>query len=279
MSMDKASKHGIRTIVNKAERSRRNGSGEQKQSEMVGYEVLAQIPSLISRRREQTSGKKAAELVRDELLMTWLVVLPWKIRNLVQCKLAPKSHGGNLFKSELIASLKRLPKPYWVEDALEANSKQEFWQFYFRPEENQSGKIIGGTIPRNLIPILEYYVQSGRPALVNGADPGTLFLSESGGPLARSKIRSLIHRITRCSVGRTVNPHLFRRVFTWKWLEHNPSDFNGLRTVLWHSYPRTMPVSHTPCKPKQDESYISIKPNKRERGKTSLGLPKIRVGR
>jgi len=151
---------------------------EAKDRKWVDYDGLAQIPNKIREERarvERRKTKRLASMVRNELLVKWLTVLPWRQRNLRECKLASKAAGGNLFKEELSSGT--IAKPEWVEEALKAKPHEKFWQFYFRPEETKTGHSVHATLPKQLVPILEEYLQFHRSVLVGASDPGVLFVS------------------------------------------------------------------------------------------------------
>ena len=209
---------------------------EAKDRKWVDYGVLCQVPSKIREQRKATRDtNREALLCRDELIITWLLVLPWRIRNLRECKLGLQVEGGNLFKCQLHPTLAASKKSHWVEEALREDSNQKFWQFYFRPEQTKTGHKVQGILPKQLIPLLEEYVQSYRPLLVQHvADPGTLFLSENGKPLSRERIRIIVCNLTKRFTGKSVNPHLFRDIFAVKWLQTHPEEYLSLSKILWH---------------------------------------------
>jgi len=209
---------------------------EAKARKWVDYDTLCTIPAKL-RNERNTIGKKDSRRIalscRNELLISWLTVLPWRQRNLRECKLYNKENGGNLFKSSISQSA-MIAKPRWVEDALKNEPNKEFWQFFFRPDETKTGHQVHSLLPKQLIAILEEYLENYRPMLVNGKDPQTLFLNESGGSISAHGILTTVGNITYRFTGHRVNPHLFRDIFAVKWLENNPQDYLTVSKLLWH---------------------------------------------
>jgi hypothetical protein len=207
-----------------------------KKRKWVDYEIVFQIPARIRAERlalKSQTSRGAALLCRNELLMTWLTTLPWRQRNLRECKLGHQEHGGNLFK-ERLSEASTIAKPRWVEDALNENRQDAFWQFLFRPDETKTSHRVHSLLPRQLIPILEEYLERYRPLLVNGEDPQTLFLNDAGRPISSEGIFTIVGNITYQCVRRRINPHLFRDIFAVRWLEKNPEDYLSVSKILWH---------------------------------------------
>jgi hypothetical protein len=205
----------------------------------VDYNSLFQIPQKI---REEATGKiattdanakKMALAVRNELLMAWLVVLPWRQRNLRECRLGPRDQGGNLFKDEL-DRFATIAKPRWVEECLQKNPHEKFWQFYFREDETKTRHVVHAILPKQLVPLLEDYICNYRPFLVRGTDPGFLFPNSEGRPRRTNRVDDLVESLTLRYVGRRVNPRLFRHITVVTWLRDHPEDYLTVSKILWH---------------------------------------------
>jgi hypothetical protein len=168
-----------------------------KQRKWVPYDELCQVPLTI--RKELAGGttmsKRCIALkFQNLLLITWFLTLPWRQRNVRQCKILPFDHGGNLFKAR-IPPLATIAKPAWVEESLKTNPQAAFWQIYFRSEETKTGNIVHTFLPKQLIPILEEFLAHYRPQLLRGDDPGTLFINSMGRPFHEDSVRNLIGQI------------------------------------------------------------------------------------
>jgi Phage integrase family len=213
---------------------------EAKNRKWVQYDTLCLVPEKIRAeatqkfaRQASTSARSIALAVRDELLMLWLVILPWRQRNLRECKIRSRDQGGNIFKEE-IPPFSTVAKPKWVEEALQKNPHDKFWQFYFREDETKTDHVVHCLAPKQLIPLLEEYLGQHRPALIKGSDPGFLFLNSEGRQLKANRMDDLVESLALRHAGRCVNPHLFRDIFAKTWLDEHPEDYLTVSKILWH---------------------------------------------
>jgi integrase len=229
-----------------------SGIEERKLRKYVEYDILADIPRQIQDARQRLvdgPAKKLALLVRDELLIRWLTILPWRQRNIRECRV-----GINLFKRKLPA-MGSVEIPEWVKERLRANPSETFWQFDFLEHETKNGERVRAILPRQLVAPLEEYLDHYRPLLVNGSDPGTLFVSAIGCALDSIGVRDLVSDITYRYTKTRVTPHLFRDAFAYRWLKDRPTDYLTLSKHLWHKdlnttlhcYGSKFDTSHAAC--------------------------------
>jgi hypothetical protein len=213
---------------------------ERKQRRWVAFDELARIPDQI--RREATayadiSQRKRAEMMACAVLIQWLATLPWRQRNLRECKLGSFASGGNLSKEEVLPQMARSTE---VEQVLKTNPRALLWQFYFRPDETKNGRAVRGILPRQLVPALEEYIQRYRGVLVgNRPDPGTLFVGYWGSPMISNDVSRVVGDLTHKYTGRRVNPHLCRDVYATQYLDERPESYLQLSKILWHWDPNT----------------------------------------
>lgn len=209
---------------------------KRKAAKYVPYDVLAEVPDQIRASWKQQSGMKdqsVSWLVHDELLLAWLVTLPWRQRNLRECRIGDPS-TSNLFLAELPLMV-HIAKAEWVERACADDPHQKFWQFHFREDETKTGNAVRGIVPRRLLPLLEEYLTDHRPGLVGaGPDSGTLFLNRSGTPLQSKETTELVAQRFFSFTGRRVTPHICRDIFAYKFLADFPEDYLTLSKILWH---------------------------------------------
>lgn len=218
-------------LLRQIPRDPQSGVEERKLRKYLHYDLAADIPRKIrEQRREIANGdrKKMAILVRDELLIQWLMILPWRQRNIRECRL-----GHNLFKREL-PPLGSIAIPAWVKDRVRVAPHEEFWQFDFLESETKNKERVRGVLPRQLIPLLEEYLSQHRAALLHRYDPGTLFLTGRGEPLDTATVTDLVGDLTLRYAQKRVTPHLFRDIFAYKWLQEHPTDYLTLSKHLWH---------------------------------------------
>jgi integrase len=204
---------------------------ERKGHKYLPYGEVAEIPRLLRRDREgatHAAPRRVAAAVRDELIMSWLVILPWRQRNIRECQL-----GHNLFKAKL-SPLDTIARPLWVRERLRANPNEEFWQFHFREKETKTGGEVRSILPRRLVALLEEYLQQYRPVLLRGKDPGTLFVSQLGRRFTDQTLTELVSTLTLRYKTRRVTPHIFRDIVAYWWSERYPQDYLTLSKLLWH---------------------------------------------
>lgn len=211
-----------------------NRTQQLKAQKWVDYDELSKAPNRILEDARRTNEPRLkALLVRNALILRWLLVLPWRQRNQRECRVGAFKLGGNLSMEE-ISPVAAVAKPKWVEEALKINPHKKFWQFHFGPDETKNGHQVHAILPKQLVGPLEDYLTVYRPLLVNGNDPGTLFLNNRGCAYSKVIIDVTIGRLTARYAGRRVTPHLFRDIFAFKYLEERPEDYLTLSKILWH---------------------------------------------
>ena len=178
-------------------------------------------------------SKIAAMLTHDALLVQWLLMLPWRQRNIRECRIGIDPTNANLFKATKPMFI-HLALSTAIEERIREDPQYQFWQFHFRPHETKSGNEARGVGMHELIRSLEEYLQYYRPMLVGCPDPGTLFLNQVGGCLDSSEMTSLVSTLTMRYVGRRVTPHIFRDIVAYQWLVDHPEDYLTLSKLLWH---------------------------------------------
>lgn len=209
---------------------------EGKQKRWVDYDQLSELPSRMladADRRYTRGSKQYASAMRDILLITWLLILPWRQRNLRECRIGSREDGANIFK-EKIGDLPTIARSDRIQEALKQNPAMEVWQFKFRPRETKTGHLVHGLLPRQITVLLPEYVSTYRPLLIVGCDPGTLFLNDKGRPFSAFTIRYHVEKVAVQYFGRRVNPHLFRDIYAVKFLEEHPENYLTLSKILWH---------------------------------------------
>jgi hypothetical protein len=206
---------------------------ERKAKKFVPHAILRTIPESIrsARLKLEADSVKASWLAHDELMIEWLTVLPWRQRNIRECRIG-SPETANVFFAPLPA-LVHVAKPNWVDDALKIDPQQSFWQFYFRDNETKTGQV-RGVLPRRLIPLLEKYLHEHRHRVVGERDPGTLFINRDGGAMDERIVTNHVAEITLKHTGRRMTPHLFRDAFAYAYLESHPEDYLTLSKILWH---------------------------------------------
>ncbi len=172
---------------------------DRKAKKYIEYQFVETIPEKIHTVRlvaEKKRPDQVALLVMEELMMTWFVTLPWRQRNIRECRVAGPS--PNLFKG-VIPPFSDIDKPQWVKDEQLRNPAAEFWQFAFSPDETKMGNKVRALLPKQLIGILEEYLRDHRAQLLNGADPGTLFINGAGRAMSKDQMIYMVSELTMLS--------------------------------------------------------------------------------
>ena len=211
---------------------------KRKAEKTLEYSVIETIPDKIRAQRPLVAKKgkhDLALLVRDELMIRWFTVLPWRQRNLRECRI-----GGptpNLYKGT-VPTVTPIDMPAWGVEERRANPNATFWQFQFSEEETKTGCAVHALLPRQLIASLEEYLAEYRGDLIMKNDPGTLLLNENGRPMTLNQVTRVISQNTLRFGGRRVTPHPFRDVVCLAWLKDHPQDYLTLSKLLWHATPK-----------------------------------------
>jgi integrase len=207
---------------------------DHKERKWKQYDDLDKVPGrILEDARRVTDPKRRASLVRDALLIKWLLTLPWRQRNIREARLGPIAGGGNIFKEES-PPLLAMARPRSVEAAVRTDPNAKCWRVFFGSEETKTRHVVRCFVPSQLTPLLEDYVANHRPQLVGNVDPGTLFVNDHGRPFNAQSLEVRMGRITMGYAGRRVTPQLLRDVFAVAWLNDHPEDFVTLSRILWH---------------------------------------------
>jgi len=191
------------------------------------YDVLTAIPAqiLLTRDPEQGRPEKDARLVHNAFLLQFFVAMPWLKPK--QVREARIYGAANVFKGPLNA---HITVPEWAMDELRRDPAAELWQVRFSHMET-GGLAIHTFLPRNVVPLLEEYLDLHRPLLARGNDPGTLFLGKRG-PLGARQLNALIGNLTERFAGRRILPSWVRRAVALSWLKDHPDDYFTLSRIL-----------------------------------------------
>jgi len=148
----------------------------------IPYSSVYRIPELIRKERlalvaelERTKEgsidhahlkRLIAALGAREFLLRFMLALPWRSRNLSECRLIE-----NMFEKP--CPKYGVMKPTWVV------GESSCWQYKFTEAETKAGRTIHCVLPKHLIdPLKEYLVF--RKELTGGDDTGKLFVNDLG---------------------------------------------------------------------------------------------------
>jgi integrase len=206
----------------------------RKAKKYLDYEVLETIPMKIHAKRntEAKRGKDhVARLVMEELMIAWLLVFPWRQRNIRECRVI--GENPNLFKAK-VPAFSYIDKPDWARQEELSDPNAEFWQVKFNLEETKTGVSVHSLVPRQLIGLLEEYLSEYRSVLLNGRQCDTLFVCPEADVMNTAFVTNTVSDLTLRYGGRRVTPHLFRDIVAFAWLKAHPSDYLTASKMLWH---------------------------------------------
>jgi hypothetical protein len=150
------------------------------------------------------TAKKRAMSVRDECLMLWPLILPWRQRNIRECRIG--GDNPNLFKST-VAPFSSITRPIWISQLEKSSPDATFWQFRFEAGETKTGNEIHAFLPQELVVLLEEYLSVHRGILLNGRkDDGTLFLSDVGKAITPGQMTPRVRGLALKYTGVGVTP-------------------------------------------------------------------------
>lgn len=209
---------------------------DRKARKYIPYAEAELIPAKIRAERQRRKGwtpRDIANSFQDELLMQWLVILPWRQRNIGECRIS--GNKPNLFKGP-IKPFSTATKPDWIAEQESRAPNSEYWQFQFESSETKTGKAVFGFLPRDLVSLVEEFIAHSRPLLLrNGSDPGTLFLDSVGGAASTKTVTGWVKKVASKYSGVPVTPHIFRDIVAFGWLSVFPEDYLTVSKLLWHS--------------------------------------------
>jgi hypothetical protein len=223
-------------IIKKLPRRKQSDVDRRKEKKYILYAVADDIPRKIREARKAANSVKPSDLavsLRDELIMQWLIILPWRQSNLRECRISGGTHQ-NLY-CEPIRQHSTVTKPNWLVEQEKSGRGGPVWQIYFSISETKAKHEVNGFLPQELVLKLEEYL-AHRDALIPAGqpDPGTLFLTPNGKAMDQTHLRNTVTGLTSKYAGVAVNPHLYRDIVAYEWLSKHPADYLTLSKLLWH---------------------------------------------
>ncbi len=205
---------------------------ERRRQRDVPFKTLALIPGKMRRERLSLVGPSPWTLawkIHDELLLSCLIFAQWPPRFLRLAEL-----GKHILKGPIPQDGPPFAIPEWVKEQLNQNPKAEFWQYCY---EDLQEELHRGVVLRQIVPLLELYVEKHRPLLLDPDNPKLLFCNRSGKPLTATNLGTL----TSCTVWRylekRVTPTSIRSSFAYYWRAKYPDKDAVLANIQWVDYP------------------------------------------
>jgi hypothetical protein len=193
------------------------------------YTAVADMLVEMQERRESDRSRSDVEtgwMLHDENLMQWLGGYPLPPRCMFECRI--NGTRPNLFRASeyphlVPESLKRTKIPHPVSD--------DMWVLLFDAQGVPNRNPIVGPLPDQLVPGLLRFLKY-RPLLINGEDPGTLWLNHDGGTLNATTFCKLVRNISESYLLQPVPPSAFRYIAAYRFLSWKPDDYKTLASLL-----------------------------------------------
>lgn len=218
-------------IEDEAERKKR------KALKFLDYGAIESILERMEQERERRSKRpnrnewRIAHLAKEEFIFRWFSVLPWRQRNLRECRIS--GPAPNLFKAK-IPPFTELDKPSWVVEEEARNPQAKFWLISFAPAQVKTHMQIDLILPKQLVGPLEHYLAEVRPSLLRRHKADTLFVNRNGMPMRGSEVGTVIGTWSLRYAGVRTTPHLIRDAVAFAYLKRHPRDYLNLSKLLWH---------------------------------------------
>ena len=158
-----------------------------------------------------TSPGRAALLVQTALMHEILLVAPMRMENLTEL---------HIHRSFRFAGPGRKGKATIVVPTGEV----------------KNGVDLEFELPAPTTELLRRYLDRSRPALLKGEDDGWLFPGERRDlPKHQVSLSAQLSKTLRRHTGLVVNPHLYRHIAAYFYLEAHPGDYETVRRLLGHT--------------------------------------------
>jgi integrase len=103
------------------------------------------------------------------------------------------------------------------------------------PDEVKNNELLEFELPAHVINLLDSYLEQHRPLLFDGADPGWLFPGRDGKHKHEVGLRDQLMKAVADHAGLTINPHLYRHIAAFFYLQTHPGEYETVRRLLAHA--------------------------------------------
>jgi hypothetical protein len=133
---------------------------------------------------------------RNELLMLWPVILPWRQKNIRDCKVI--GVDSNLFKAP-IGPFSMATQPSWVTKQDRVSPGTSLWQIRFGAYETKTKIEVHAFLPYELVPLLEEYLSIHRRVLIGKSEDPVRCLSTM--QMNVGQVRNLLKKLASAHAG------------------------------------------------------------------------------
>ncbi|WP_169305944.1 MULTISPECIES: hypothetical protein [Acidobacterium] len=218
----------IEEVYRKLRREPESALKARRRMRYVPYQELASVPGQMRARRLCCTGLTRAWRIHNELLISCLILAQWPPRFLRQAELGP-----NIFRGPIPKDGPPFGAPMWAKEQLIEDPDAEFWQFSY---EDLQGELHRGLVLRQIVPVLECYVNECRPMLLNPEHPKLLFFNQVGQPLSSSSLGNFVSGVIWRYLKKRASPTSIRSSFAYYWRDKYPDKDAVLAKIQWVDY-------------------------------------------
>jgi len=185
---------------------------------------------------------RIAALALQDLVIDWLVTLVWRNENLIGLRLKEVVEKGTTKPANLLhipaCEVAGADQDDWVVELQKNQPQTLIWVVDFTAEETKAGRPVRAILPRPLSAKLDKFVErdSYRDILLAGNQSGYLLVNQWGNRMSAQQLEEAVEEATAIYAGRSVNPHLFRDIYSLAFLksDEHRGDYLTLSKILWH---------------------------------------------
>ncbi len=101
-------------------------------------------------------------------------------------------------------------------------------------DEVKNQEMLEFELPEPTVRLFDTYINDYRPLLLKGAEQGWLFPGEVHCHKHQVTLRSQLTRVVKKHTGLQINPHLYRHIAAFFYLQASPGDYETVRRLLGH---------------------------------------------
>ena len=126
----------------------------------------------------------------------------------------------------------------------------------YAQEEVKNTQRLQFTLPEDTCKLIDWYLKDIRPKRIKGPSDA-LFIGEDGiSPKAQNTLSLQIKDTIKHYTGLVVNPHLFRHIMAYAYLNENPGAYQVLRLIFGHKSVETTVNSYSGAETKSAQAHF-----------------------
>jgi integrase/recombinase XerD len=131
-----------------------------------------------------------------------------------------------------------------IEIGVQLQRRGDHWWLAFESTQMKSNRRFDCSLPQELTPKIDRYIEVYRPVLVGCArralkPSNALWMSKQGTPMTACAVAVQVSARTEEEFGKPINPHMFRRIYATDIATMNPAHAVDIRLGLGHTTMKT----------------------------------------